>query len=38
MVDGEVVVDEFSLTQMDPDEVAASAAEATREIVARAGI
>ena len=38
MVDGEIVVDEFGLTRMDVDEVAASAAAATKEIVERAGV
>jgi 5-methylthioadenosine/S-adenosylhomocysteine deaminase len=38
MVDGEVLVDEFRLTKLDRDEVAASAASASRDLAMRAGI
>jgi 5-methylthioadenosine/S-adenosylhomocysteine deaminase len=38
MVDGEVLVDEFRLTRLDPAEVSASASSAARELAARAGV
>ena len=38
MVDGEILVDDFSLTKTDQDEVAAHAVSATRELIKRAGI
>lgn len=38
MVDGEVLVDEFRLTRMDPAEVAESAATSARELASRAGV
>ena len=38
MVDGQIVVDEFSLSKMDKDEVVAGAVSATHDLVKRAGI
>ena len=38
MVDGQILVDDFSLTKTDQDEVAAQAVSATRELIERAGI
>jgi 5-methylthioadenosine/S-adenosylhomocysteine deaminase len=38
MVDGEVLVDEFELTRLDPAEVAADAAQAARALASRAGV
>jgi 5-methylthioadenosine/S-adenosylhomocysteine deaminase len=38
VVDGEVLVDEFELTRLDPAEVASEAAAAARALAARAGV
>jgi 5-methylthioadenosine/S-adenosylhomocysteine deaminase len=38
MVDGEILVDEFALTRMDKQEVAARSAVAARELASRAGL